>query len=175
MRNSRTTSAGSRCWPSTASFIARISSAVILPASAWRAVANLRPAPKSVITHKRDGLVGREVMAIVLERNEAQGLDRPIGRVGCNHVDLVRVERAVEQAEIHGARRPIEMQIVCGCSVRAGRRGAARIRIQRQGATAAHTALPGSASSDCCRRASSPRITMANVFSNPSGSATVTS
>ena len=39
MRNSRTTSAGSRCWPSTASFIARMSSAVIFPASAWRATA----------------------------------------------------------------------------------------------------------------------------------------
>ena len=35
-------------------------------------------------------------------------------------------------------------------------------------------ARPGSASTDCRRRASSPRITMAKVFSNPSGSATVT-
>ena len=36
-RNSRTTSAGSRCLPSMASFMARISSAVILPDRASRA------------------------------------------------------------------------------------------------------------------------------------------
>jgi hypothetical protein len=37
-RNARTTSAGSRCCPSTASFIARISSAVTRPASAFSAI-----------------------------------------------------------------------------------------------------------------------------------------
>ena len=75
---------------------------------------DLRPATERIIAHQRDCIVWREVMTIILERNKAERLDRPVGGVGRDHVDLARIECAVEQAEVHGARRSVEMQIVSG-------------------------------------------------------------
>ena len=51
---------------------------------------DLGPAGEGFVAHQRDGLVGREVMAVVLERYQVQRRDGAIGGVGGNHVYLVR-------------------------------------------------------------------------------------
>ena len=73
---------------------------------------DLRPALERLVAHQRNRLVGREIVAIVVEDGEPERLDGAVGGVGGDHVHLVRVERAVEQAQVHGARRLGEFEAV---------------------------------------------------------------
>ena len=66
---------------------------------------NLRPALQRFSAHQGNGLVRREVVPIVLKNGETECLNRSVSRIGGDHVDLVRIEGAVEQAEVHGAWR----------------------------------------------------------------------
>src|SRR5579863_10128515 len=49
---------------------------------------DLRPAAERVVADERHGLVGREVVAVVLKDGEVKGLDGAVGGIGGNHVDL---------------------------------------------------------------------------------------
>ena len=55
--------------------------------------------------HQGNGLVGREVVPVVLERSDTKCLDRSVSGIGGDHIDLMCIEGAVEQAEVHGAWR----------------------------------------------------------------------
>jgi hypothetical protein len=59
-----------------------------------------------------DGVVWREVMAIVFEGDEAEGVNEAVGGVAGNDVDLTIDEGAVDEAEIHHFGRFGEMKIV---------------------------------------------------------------
>src|SRR6267378_398866 len=59
-----------------------------------------------------DGVVWREVMAIVFEGDEAEGVNEAVGGVAGNDVDLAIDEGAVDEAEIHHFGRFGEMEIV---------------------------------------------------------------
>ena len=48
-----------------------------------------------------DGIVGREVVAVVFEGDEAEGVDEAVGGVPGDDVDLTIDEGAVDEAEIH--------------------------------------------------------------------------
>ena len=48
-------------------------------------------------------------MAVVSKRSEAHCLDGAVGGVGGDHVNLVSVERAIEQTEVHGTWRGGEL------------------------------------------------------------------
>ena len=74
----------------------------------------MRPAAEGFVAHEGHGLVGREVMAVIIENREMKGLNGTVGGVGGDHVDLVRVESAVEETEVHGARVSIEAEAVGG-------------------------------------------------------------
>jgi hypothetical protein len=75
---------------------------------------DLGTAGERIFAHQRDGLIGREVVEIVGEDGEAEGADGAVRRVAGDDIDLVVGEGAVEQAEIHGAGRAGEVQVVCG-------------------------------------------------------------
>jgi len=59
-----------------------------------------------------DGVVWGEVMAIVFEGNEAEGVDEAVGGVAGDDVDLTIDEGAVDEAEVHDFGRFGEMKIV---------------------------------------------------------------
>ncbi len=77
-RNSFTTCAGSRCCPSTASFMVCISSAVTLPGQAGKGASQLRPPVQRFLPHQRNRLVRRKVMLIVLKHGQMKSFDRTI-------------------------------------------------------------------------------------------------
>jgi hypothetical protein len=57
-----------------------------------------------------DGVVGREVVAVVFEGDEAEGIDEAVGGVAGDDVDLMIDEGAIDQAEIHDAGLLVEVQ-----------------------------------------------------------------
>ncbi len=57
-----------------------------------------------------DSVVGREVVAVVFEGNEAEGVDEAVGGVAGDDVDLMIDKGAIDQAEIHDAGLPGEVQ-----------------------------------------------------------------
>src|SRR5467141_2322716 len=59
-----------------------------------------------------DGVVGREIVAVVFEGDEAEGIDEAIGGVAGDDVDLTIDQGAVDEAEIHHFGRFGEMKIV---------------------------------------------------------------
>ena len=59
-----------------------------------------------------DSIVGREVVAVVGEGDEAKGVDEAVRRVAGDDVDLMIDESTIDQAEVHDSRRFGEMEIV---------------------------------------------------------------
>jgi hypothetical protein len=59
-----------------------------------------------------DGVVGREIVAIVGEADEMERVDEAVGGIAGDDVDFLVDERAVNEAEVHHARRFREMQTV---------------------------------------------------------------
>src|SRR5712664_3850736 len=60
--------------------------------------AKLRKTRERGLSHDGDSVVGREVVAIVGEGNEAEGVDEPVGGVAGDDVHLMIDERAVDEA-----------------------------------------------------------------------------
>src|SRR5258708_29190792 len=48
-----------------------------------------------------DGVVGREIVAVVFEGDEAEGIDEAVGGVAGDDVDLMINEGAVDESEVH--------------------------------------------------------------------------
>ena len=142
------------------------------PARRSSAVCNLRVAGDGVFADEGDGVVGREVVAVVGEDGEAEGADGAVGGVAGDDVDLVVGEGAVEQAEIHGAQGG-EVQVVgggeAGEAVGAGLELVADAEAQLRG----ELGRVGDGV-EVEARASSPRTTMAKVSLKPRGGPTRT-
>ena len=82
---------------STAAFIWRIAASEILPPRASRA--SRRPECwRKAAARDGDGLVGREVVAVVFENDHAQGRDEAVGGIAGDDVNLFLFQCAVEQA-----------------------------------------------------------------------------
>src|SRR3984957_5235213 len=58
------------------------------------------------------GVVGREIVAIVGEADEVERVDEAVGGISGDDVDFFIDERAIDEAEVHHARRFSEMQTV---------------------------------------------------------------
>ncbi len=67
-----------------------------------------------LLSHDRHSLIGREVVAIVLQNKQIQRGDKAVGDVSCGQIDLFVLERAGEQAQVHDARGLGETQAVGG-------------------------------------------------------------
>src|SRR5438552_47824 len=63
-------------------------------------------------THHRRRLVGREVAPVVLERDEAQRRDLPVGGIARDHIHLALRQGAVGAAQVHRGRRRGEAEPV---------------------------------------------------------------
>ncbi len=59
-----------------------------------------------------DGVVGREVVAVVLESDKAEGINEAVGRVAGDDVHLMIDEGTINKAEVHDFGRSCEMEIV---------------------------------------------------------------
>ena len=59
-----------------------------------------------------DGVVGRKVVAVVFEGDEAEGVDEAVGGVAGDDVHLMIHERTVDEPEVHHFGRLGEMEIV---------------------------------------------------------------
>src|SRR6266436_1937647 len=59
-----------------------------------------------------DGVVGREVAAVVLEGDKSKGIDEAIRGVARDDVNLMIDESAVDEAEVHDFGSSREMEIV---------------------------------------------------------------
>src|ERR1700678_372687 len=73
---------------------------------------NLWPTFKRVFTDEWNRLIGRKVVLVVFKRRKPERLNGAVGRVGSDHVNLMSIERSVEQAEVHSTRRGGEFQPV---------------------------------------------------------------
>jgi hypothetical protein len=70
----------------------------------------LRELRKGGLADDGDGVVGRKVVAVVFEGDEAEGIDEAVGGIAGDDVDLTIDEGAINQAEIHDAGLPGEVQ-----------------------------------------------------------------
>ena len=61
-----------------------------------------------------DGVVGREVVAVVFEGDEAEGINEAISGVAGNDVNLMIHKRAINKTEIHDFRRFGKVETVAG-------------------------------------------------------------
>ena len=59
-----------------------------------------------------DGVVGREIVAVVGEGDEGEGVDEAIRGISGDNVHLMIDEGAVDKAEVHDFRRFGEMETV---------------------------------------------------------------
>src|ERR1700678_4114408 len=75
-------------------------------------ILNLRPALQRVLPYQWNGLVRRKIMAIIFESPESEGLNRPVRRVAGNHVYLMRIERAIEQPQVHRSRGRCKLESI---------------------------------------------------------------
>src|SRR5712692_583379 len=66
------------------------------------------------LAHDGDGVVGREVVAIVVEGDEAKGIDETIGGIASDDVHLMIHKRAIDEAEVHDFRRFRKAEMVAG-------------------------------------------------------------
>lgn len=69
---------------------------------------------ESGLTDDGDGVVRREIVEVVFEGDEAEGIDEAVGGVAGDDVDLMGNESAVDQAEVHDVRLIGEMEMVAG-------------------------------------------------------------
>jgi len=133
--------------------------------------AELREFLESGAANDGNGVVGREIVAVVFEGDEAEGVDEAVGGIAGNDVDLMIDEGAVDEAEVHDARLPGEVE---GVAVAPAVETVGTLEEFVADADAPFGAE--GAISEIVRRweifASSPRTTMAKVFSKPRGSVT---
>jgi len=69
---------------------------------------------EGVMADDGDGVVGREIVAIVFEGDEMEGVDQAVGGIAGDDVDLMIDEGAVKEAEVHDIGRSGEAEIVAG-------------------------------------------------------------
>ena len=74
--------------------------------------AELRESFQRGAANDGDGVVWREIVAVVFEGDEAERVNEAVGGIAGDDVDLVTHEGAVDEAEVHDARLPIEMEDV---------------------------------------------------------------
>lgn len=67
---------------------------------------------ESVVADDGDGVVRREIMAVVVERNEVKSVDEPVGGVAGDDVHLTINESAIEEAKVHDVGRRGEVEMV---------------------------------------------------------------
>lgn len=65
---------------------------------------------ESGMANDGDGVIGREIVEVVVERNELQRVNETVRGIAGDYVDLMIDERAIEEAEVHdpGLRREVE-------------------------------------------------------------------
>ena len=112
-------------------------------------------------------------MAIVLQHRQSVGVDQPARRVAGDEIHLALGQGAIDQRQIHRRRRRAEVQPVGLRQARDSRRRAAGTRSRSRPATSRRTRPTSPIVFRLQPRASSPRTRIANVFSNPSGSSSV--
>jgi hypothetical protein len=61
----------------------------------------LRKLLEGGLANYRDGVVRREIVAVIFECDEAEGIDKAVGGVSGDDVDLMIDESAVDEAEVH--------------------------------------------------------------------------
>ena len=69
-------------------------------------------APQGRLVHHRDRVVGREIVAVVLQHHEVHRGDEAVGGATHHQVHLPVRQRLVEQSQVHLARRHAEAQAV---------------------------------------------------------------
>jgi hypothetical protein len=74
--------------------------------------AKLREFYQGVAADDRDGVVGREIMIVVDERNKVEGVDESVGGIAGDDVNFLVDEGAIDQAKVHDTGRRGEMQAV---------------------------------------------------------------
>jgi hypothetical protein len=67
---------------------------------------------ESGASNNRDGVVGREIVTVVVQSDEAKGIDQAIRRIAGDDVHLMINEGAIDEAEVHDARLAGEMESV---------------------------------------------------------------
>src|SRR5207253_2865989 len=68
-------------------------------------LAHFRMARDRGLSNHGDCLVWREIIAIILEHEKIEGGNEPVSRIAGNQIDLLFLQRAIQQPEIHNARR----------------------------------------------------------------------
>jgi hypothetical protein len=63
--------------------------------------AELRKLLEGGLANDGDGVVGREIVAVIFECEKAEGVDKAVGGVSGDDVDLMINESAVDEAEVH--------------------------------------------------------------------------
>ncbi len=76
--------------------------------------AELRELRECGLAHDGDGVVGREVVAVVLEGDEAESINEAISGVAGDDVHLMIQKRAIDEAEVHDFRRFGKVEMVAG-------------------------------------------------------------
>jgi hypothetical protein len=74
--------------------------------------AELRETGERGLADDGDGVVGREVVAVIGKGDEAEGVDEAVGGIAGDDVDLMIEKGAIEKAEVHDFRRFGEAQMV---------------------------------------------------------------
>ena len=81
-----------------------------VPDSSSSAARALRFAGEGVRADDEGRLVRREEMAVVLEDDDVEDREEAVRRVRGHHVDVLRLERLVEEPEVHRPRAPRERE-----------------------------------------------------------------
>jgi hypothetical protein len=76
--------------------------------------AELREFGERGLAHDGNGIVGREIVEVIFERNEMEGFEEAVGGIAGDDVHLMLDESAIEEAEVHDVGRRGEMKIVAG-------------------------------------------------------------
>lgn len=67
---------------------------------------------ESVVADDGDSVVGRKIMAIIVERNEVKSVDEPVSGIAGDNVHLMINESAIEEAKVHDVGRRGEVEMV---------------------------------------------------------------
>ena len=149
-----------------------MSGPVTLPPSSASTRAKLRKLFESGLADDGDGVVGRKVVAVVFEDDQMQRVDDAVGGIARDDVDFVVLQRAVDQAEVHDAGLLGEMQAVTLAPALEAVGALEKFEADADSPLGERYGTMSEVRCRCRRWASSPRMTMAKVFSKPSGSVT---
>jgi hypothetical protein len=67
---------------------------------------------ESGLADNGNSVIGRKIVKVVFESDQAEGIDLPVGGVASDDIHLMIEERAINEAEIHGGGGRSETQIV---------------------------------------------------------------